>query len=92
MSGSGVVVVVFRDIALVVDPVRNNGVWPFFLELIAKLKEFDEIGHRPFGVLVVFGEIGEAFLDPGDGGFDCRYQWLRRYVLRRRQVERILPS
>jgi hypothetical protein len=39
--------------------------------LIAKLEESDEVGHRPFRVLAVAGEIGEALLYPADGGIDC---------------------
>jgi hypothetical protein len=38
--------------------------WPFFLQLIAKLKEFDEVGHRPFRVLAVGGEVGERSCIP----------------------------
>jgi hypothetical protein len=67
----------------VVDPAGKNRAWPFSLQLSAKLEEFDEVGHRPFRVLSVGGEIGEALLDPGDGGFDCRYQPLCGQVFRR---------
>jgi len=67
----------------VVDPIGKNVAWPFSLELSAKLEEFDEVGHRPFRVLIVVGEIGEALLDPGDGGFDCCYQSLCGQVFRR---------
>jgi hypothetical protein len=69
----------------VVDPVGKNRAWPFSLQLIAKLEESDEVGHRPFRVLGVGGEIGEAFLDADDGGFDYGYQPLRGQVFRRRK-------
>lgn len=78
-----VVAVAARQIAWVVDPAGKNRAWPFALELIAKLEESDEVGHRPFRVLAVGGEVGKAFLDCSDGGFDRGYQPLRRQVLRR---------
>src|ERR1700733_2232226 len=79
------VVVVVAWVRWVVDTAGEDRAWPFSLQLIAKLEESDEVGHGPFRVLAVGGDIGEALLQPGYGGFDCGHQPLRREVFRGRK-------
>jgi hypothetical protein len=55
---------------VVVDPAGKYFARLLSMKLIAKLEEPDEVGHGPFRVLAVGGEVGQPFLESADGGLD----------------------